>query len=71
MDKKVTFSNKSPIIIYEPAHMVDELRNARISDFMQRQADKCRMERMLLPIFNPKHRDKMRIHLREQMSTEM
>ena len=68
MDRKVTFCNKPPIIIYEAPHQVDELREARISDFMQRQADKCRMERLLLPIFNPQHRDKMRIHLREYMS---
>ena len=65
MDKKVTFCNKPPIIIFEPLHLVEEMREARRSDYMQRQADKCRMERLLSPIFNPEHRDKMRIHLRQ------
>lgn len=71
MDKRVTFCDKPPFIIYEPKHLIDDLRHARKSDYMQRQADKCRMERLLLPIFNPQHRDKMRIHLRELKVTEI
>ena len=69
-NKKVTFSNKPPIIIYAPTHLIDEMREARKSDYMQRQADKCRMERMLIPIFNSEHRERMRVHLRECMATE-
>ena len=70
MDKKVTFSDKPPVIIYEPIHLMQELRDARKSNYMQRLADKCRMERMLKPIFNSEHREKIRIHLREHMTTE-
>lgn len=66
MSKKVTFCTKPPIVILEPYHQADALKEARKSDFMQRQADKCRLHRMLIHVFNPEHREQMRMYLREQ-----
>ena len=56
--KKVTFNNH-PTIIYEPSHLVQDLREARKSNHLQRQADKCRMERLLAPVFETEFRKKM------------
>lgn len=63
MGKTVTFSNKT-IAYYEEEHLVKDLRDARISNFTQRYADKLRMERLIVPIFNPFHREKMYIKLK-------
>jgi len=53
--KKVHFD---PIlnIVEEPSELAEFLRQSRISDWVQRQADKMRMERLLNPILLPSHR---------------
>ena len=43
-------------IILEPDNLAEDLHLARKSDYAQRQADKARMERLLTPILNTKHR---------------
>lgn len=48
--------NLDPTVILEPEEEADQLREARISDFGQRQADRERMERLLAPILTPVHR---------------
>lgn len=58
-NKKVTFSSALDLI-YEDESMSEDLKLARISDFLTRQADRLRMERLLNPILAPAHRDKMR-----------
>jgi hypothetical protein len=56
--KKVRFN---PIlnIIFEPENIANDLQKARMSDYQQKQADKARMERLLLSILSPDHRKKM------------
>jgi len=51
----VKFSD-NPVIILEPENLAEDLQNARLSDFKQRQADRERMERLLGPILTPTHR---------------
>lgn len=58
-NKKVTFTSALDVI-YEDESMSEDLKLARISDFLTRQADRLRMERLLNPILAPAHRDKMR-----------
>jgi len=52
----VQFSCSPVTIIMEPDNLADDLKQARISDFPRRQADKERMERLLAPILTNKHR---------------
>jgi hypothetical protein len=53
--RKVHF--RSDIVYYnEPNDLCDLLKEARISDWSQRQSNKARMERMLNPILTVKHR---------------
>ena len=54
--KKVTFSEEQQII-YEPEDLESDLRESRISDFNQKQADHERYKRLLEPILSPKHRE--------------
>ena len=56
--KQVRFSDNI-IIILEPDHISDHLKQSRISDFSRRQADMNRMERMLSPILSSEHRKKI------------
>jgi len=51
----VKFSD-NPVIILEPENLAEDLQNARLSDFKERQADRERMERLLGPILTPTHR---------------
>ena len=44
------------VIINEPLEMAHDLREARKNDFFQRMVDMARMERLLSPILDPKHR---------------
>ena len=65
MGKTVKFS-KQNIIYYEAEHLVNDLREARISNWSKRYAEKLRMERLIVPIFNPIHREKMYSKLKLQ-----
>jgi hypothetical protein len=56
--KKVRF-NPVLNIIFEPENIANDLQKARMSDYQQKQADKARMERLLLSILSPDHRKKM------------
>ena len=56
--KKVRF-NPVLNIIFEPENIANDLQKARMSDHQQKQADKARMERLLLSILSPDHRKKM------------
>ena len=56
--KQVRFSDNI-IIILEPDHISEHLKQSRISDFSRRQADMNRMERMLSPILSIEHRKKI------------
>lgn len=58
MKKIVQFSTIIKII-YEPEHLALEFKLARQSNFVQRTLDKMRMEKMLTPIFDKKHRLKI------------
>ena len=51
----------------EGPKMADELRVARIGkyDFVQRSADQDRYNRLLGPVFQPEHRDKIRSYIAE------
>ena len=51
--------NNNPTIIWEPIHLVKDLHQARMSNFIQKQLDKCRMETLLIPIFTNEHRLKI------------
>lgn len=57
--KKVTFTTALDVI-YEDPNLSEDLKLARMSDFIQRQADKARMERLLNPILSISHREKMK-----------
>jgi len=54
----VKFSD-NPVIILEPESLAQELQEARMSDFKQRQVDKERMERLLAPILTTTHRNRV------------
>jgi len=47
------------VVIYEDPDLAEALSASRKSDFVQRQADKERMERLLAPVFTKTHRQKM------------
>jgi len=49
--KKVRF-NPVLNIIFEPENIANDLQKARMSDYQQKQADKARMERLLLSILH-------------------
>ena len=51
----VKFEEKIDIIL-EPEDLTKDLHLARKSDYIQRQADKARMERLLTPILDKTHR---------------
>lgn len=55
---KVKFSDEIDYF-YEPEELAQELAEARVSDFKQRQVDRERMERLLTPVFTTTHRKKM------------
>jgi len=55
---KVHFSDEIDYL-YEPEELAQDLADARVSDFKQRQVDRERMERLLAPIFTTTHRKKM------------
>lgn len=56
--RKVTFTTTLDVIYEDPA-LSEDLKLSRIGDHLQRQADHLRMERLLNPILEPAHRDKM------------
>ena len=45
--------------IYEDPDLSEDLRISRTSDTARRRADHERMERLLAPVFDPTHREKM------------
>ena len=51
----------------EDPEMADELRVARVGEynFVQRSADQDRYNRLLGPVFQPEHRDKIRSYIAE------
>jgi len=53
----VKFSSEPVRVVWEPEHLVQDLKQARISDFQTRKLDKERMERMMRPVLATKHRD--------------
>jgi len=55
---KVTFCDDIQYF-YEPEDLTQDLAEARVSDFKQRQVDRERMERLLAPVFTMTHRKKM------------
>ena len=57
--KKCVSIQEVPIIHEESLDIAELLHLARISDWTQRQADKCRMEKLLSPIFAHEHRQKI------------
>lgn len=50
-------------VLEEDPEQAADLRLARISDFAQRKADTERLSRLLTPIFDEEHRDKMRAYI--------
>lgn len=56
--RKVTFTTTLDVIYEDPA-LSEDLKLSRIGDYLKRQADHLRMERLLNPILEPAHRDKM------------
>ena len=54
--KKRVYVNLTPTIIYEPLDLVDELKQYRRNNEIQRKADKERIERILSPILSSEHR---------------
>ena len=56
--KMVRFSDESQII-NEPEELIEYLAMARKSDFLKRQMDKERMERLLGPVLSKVHREKI------------
>ena len=46
-------------IIWEPIHLVKDLHQNRMSNFLQNQLDHFRMETLLTPIFEVTHRLKI------------
>jgi len=55
--KKRVYFNLTPTIIYEPLDLVDELKQYRRNNEIQRKADKERIERILSPILSSEHRN--------------
>ena len=55
--KLVRFSDESQII-NEPEELIEYLAMARKSDFLKRQINKERMERLLGPVLSKVHREK-------------
>jgi hypothetical protein len=55
-NKHVHF-NLTPIVIYEPDDLAQDLQECRKSDVMQRKADAARFERLLSPILSAQHRN--------------
>jgi hypothetical protein len=51
--------NLTPIIIYEPAELTDDLREYRRDTFLRKKADAIRLERLLSPILSMEHRLKI------------
>jgi hypothetical protein len=66
--RNVAFSEPlvSKIKLEDP-EMADELRVARVGEynFVQRSADQDRYNRLLGPVFQPEHRDKIRSYIAE------
>jgi len=63
-DTKITFCE--PLVtevLTEDPELANELRAARISDFDQRQADVKRYNRLIGPILQQEHRDKIRSYI--------
>lgn len=56
--RKVTFTTTLDVIYEDPA-LSEDLKLSRIGDYLKWQADRLRMERLLNPILEPAHRDKM------------
>ena len=56
--RKVTFTTTLDVIYEDPA-LSEDLKHSRIGDYLKRRADHLRMERLLNPILEPAHRDKM------------
>ena len=56
---RVQFTSEDPTFHVEDPEMSEALHEARKSDFVQRQVDKERMERLLAPIFAKTHREKI------------
>lgn len=56
--KHVQF-NLTPIVIYENPHESFFLHQARLSNFIEKQIDKLRIEKILNPILSIEHRKKI------------
>ena len=56
--KKVKFSN-TVAVYYETESLSDDLQKARKNNYLQRLADRDRIERILKPIFSVEHRKKV------------
>jgi hypothetical protein len=61
--KKKVYFNLTPTIIYEPLDVVDELKQYRRNNEIQKKADKERMERILSPILSLEHRYKIYVKM--------
>ena len=61
--KKKVYFNLTPTIIYEPLDLVDELKQYRRNNEIQRKADKERIERILSPILSSEHRYKIYVKM--------
>ncbi len=61
--KKKVYFNLTPTIIYEPLDLVDELKQYRRNNEIQRKADKERIERILSPILSSEHRNKIYVKM--------
>ena len=57
------YFNLTPTIIYEPLDLVDELKQYRRNNEIQRKADKERIERILSPILSSEHRNKIYVKM--------
>ena len=56
----------------EDPEMADELRVARVGEynFVQRSADQDRYNRLLGPVFQPEHRDKIRSYIHSMLRSD-
>ena len=61
--KKRVYFNLTPTIIYEPLDLVDELKQYRRNNEIQRKADKERIERILSPILSSEHGNKIYVKM--------
>lgn len=61
--KKKVYFNLTPTIIYELLDVVDELKQYRRNNEIQRKADKERIERILSPILSSEHRYKIYVKM--------